>query len=153
MALGTLVTLDPAEVAILSRLPSLVGSVGAQHDDPAEERLHPAAYVDDEDAAREFRRLVDKDLVEGRSEDLAVFTETLSDADDGVVLSEAHLECWLRVLGDARLTLAARRELLVDDETFAKASRRDPDVALIDYLGMLQQEIVEQLLATMGASR
>lgn len=148
---GVEVTLDAPEVAILSRLPSLLGSVGAHADDPAVERLHPPAYRDDPEGARELQRLTQDDLSAARSADIGLFTTQLEAAGAGTELTEADAEAWVRVLGAARLTLAARRHLF-DMEDLSSASNADPDVALVNLLGFYQQSLSEALLTRMTQS-
>jgi hypothetical protein len=58
---GIEVDLEAPEIAILSRLGSLLGAVGVEKSDPARVRLNPALYADDEGASREFDRLVGKE--------------------------------------------------------------------------------------------
>ena len=147
---GILVRLRSAEVAILMRLPSLVGSVGSAADDPAAARLAPEAYLDDEAASREFARLTGDDLARARREDAARFSEQLLEAGDGVLLSEEDAACWMRVIGDARLVLAARSGL-DQVESLDTVASRDPEGTLIHLLGMFQGELSQALLAGMDA--
>jgi hypothetical protein len=145
---GIGVRLGAAEVAILARLPSLLGSVGADAGDPAVARLHPAAYPESESESTELIRLTEEDLALQRRVDLEVFTGALQDAAGGVEISRDDAEAWLRVLEAARIVLAARRGLF-DLSDLSEASIADPDVALVSLMGMYQQELAEALLATM----
>jgi hypothetical protein len=140
--------LSAAEVAILSRLPALIGSVGADADDPAPGRLHPDAYRDDAPGSLELIRLTKDDLAAGRNADLEVFAGRLTDSVDGVSLSESEAEAWLRVLGSARIVLASRRGLF-DVDDLSAVSVEDPDVALVNLLGAYQQDLAEALLSGM----
>jgi hypothetical protein len=146
---GIRVRLGAAEVAILGRLPSLLGSVGADAGDPAVTRLHPAAYPENELDSTELIRLTEDDLAAQRSADLDVFTRNLPEAAGGIEISRDDAEAWLRVLESARIVLAARRGLF-DLADLSEASMRDPDVALVGLMGMYQQELAEALLASMG---
>ena len=146
---GVEVQLSPAEIAILSRLPSLLGSVGADPSDPAPARLHPAAYPDDEAGSAELARLTKDDLAEGRTADLDTFSRQLAESVDGITISPSDAEAWMRVLGGARIVLASRRGLLERDD-LSDLPNDDPDVALVNLLGAYQQTFAEVLLATMG---
>ena len=148
---GIAVRLGAAEVAILARLPSLLGSVGADASDPAVARLHPSAYPESESDSTELIRLTEQDLAVQRRADLDVFTRALQDAADGVEISRDDAEAWLRVLESARIVLAARRGLF-DLSDLSEASIADPDVALVSLMGMYQQELAEALLATMRSA-
>jgi len=160
-----LVALEPEEVAVLSRLPALLGSVGAAWDDPAQDRLNPEAYPGDTIASREFSRLTEKELTEARSADRERFADTLHRLRDRPVLHEGEAAAWVRVLGEARLVLAARHGVLgagpegtsqdapesVDlVEPTEPAPAADPELMLVDYLGALQDDLVGELLTGMG---
>lgn len=145
---GVEIQLSSAEIAILSRLPSLLGSVGSDPSDPAPARLHPAAYPDDEAVSAELARLTKEDLVEGRTADIEVFNRQLAASGDGITISPADAESWMRVLGSARIVLASRRGLF-DIEDLGDLPNDDPDVALVNLLGAYQQTLAEVLLAGM----
>lgn len=145
---GVEIQLSSAEIAILSRLPSLLGSVGSDRTDPAPARLHPAAYPDDEEGSAELARLTKDDLAEGRTADVDVFSRQLPDSGDGITISSADAEAWMRVLGSARIVLASRRGLF-DLDDLAELPNDDPDVALVNLLGAYQQTLAEVLMAGM----
>jgi hypothetical protein len=147
-ARGVEIQLSSAEIAILSRLPSLLGSVGSDPTDPAPKRLHPAAYPNDEEGSAELARLTKDDLAEGRTADVDVFARQLPETGDGITISSADAEAWMRVLGSARIVLASRRGLF-DLEDLAELPNDDPDVALVNLLGAYQQTLAEVLLAAM----
>jgi len=156
-----LVALEPEEVAILSRLPTLLGSVGASWNDPAHDRLNPEAYPGDTVASREFSRLTEKELVEARSADRERFADTLRRLRERPVLRPGDAAAWVRVLGEARLVLAARHgtpaggpaaadeQPVVDDLTTTPPGA-NPELMLVDYLGALQDDLVGELLTGMG---
>ena len=146
---GIEVMLSSAEIAILSRLPSLLGSVGSDPSDPAPARLHPAAYLDDDAGSAELARLTKDDLAEGRSADVDIFSRQLADSAEGITISASDAEAWMRVLGSARIVLASRRGLFELDD-LSELPNDDPDVALVNLLGAYQQTLAEVLLATMG---
>ena len=145
---GVAIRLSAPEVAILSRVPELLGSVGADPDDPAVRRLHPPAYRDGGPAADELYRLTKDDVADARSADVDVFTRDLDRAVEGIDISTADAEAWIRVLGGARLVLASRRGLF-DVEDLSTVPADDPDVALVNLLGAYQQGLSEALLASM----
>ncbi|MFQ5554387.1 MAG: DUF2017 family protein [Acidimicrobiia bacterium] len=142
------VRLPGEERAVLAQLPQLVGGVGAAAEDAAADRLRPDAYPDDAEAAREFTRMTESDLDTARREDADAFEATLDGiGTTGLSLEEA--ESWVRMLGDARLVLAAREGIARDGE-LPRPSMAKPRLALVHYLGALQQEIVEVLLSSMA---
>lgn len=142
------VQLTEGEVAILTRVATLVRGAGVDKDDPARARLHPSLYPDDDTASREFDRLAAKERVEARSADREVYAATLGRASRGPIrLSPLEAASWVRVLGEARIVLAARKGLF---ETGLPTSRpSDPEVALVLLLGHLQEELVGELTRTM----
>lgn len=142
------VLLSGTEVAILSRLDDLVGSAGDKRDDPARERLFPAIYADDEAATREFQRLSQLERVRLSMADRERFAETLGQAtSDTLVLSREDAAIWARVLGQARIILAARHGLF--ESGLPDDSPQNPDVALVMLLGYLLQDLAGEMLKTM----
>lgn len=145
---GVTVRLPGPELAILSRLGSLLGGAGVGKDDPATERLTPRIYPEDESASREFERLAGKERVEARSADREVFADGLQAAAGGaLVLDDDEAAAWLRVIGEARVVVAARKGLF--DAGLPTGSVDDPEVALVMFLGLLQEELVGQVLTRM----
>jgi hypothetical protein len=145
---GIALELNPSEVAILSRLPILVGNAGAEKDDPARQRLNPAIYPDDEASSREFERLAARQRDEVRSADRELFDETLRDAVAGrLLLSQEQAAAWARVLGEARIVIAARKGLF--DTGLPTGLPTDPELALVLLLGHLQEELVSEMLGAM----
>lgn len=143
-----MIDLDPEERALLSKLPALVGGVGADADDPASLRMRPDAYPEDSAASWEFTRMTDETLDDGRRNDGRIFSESLeAAATEG--LSVETTEAWLRVIGDARLTLASREGIGRDDD-LPEPSVANPRLAVVHYLGGLQHGIVEVLLEEMA---
>ena len=128
-------TLAPWEVDLLSLVPALLDSVGKFDPDPAVDRLALRAYPLDEDADDEFRRLLVDELQHGRAADRSAFSITVESGVDGVVLSTAEAEAWLRVLAEARLVQAARADL-------PGGSEKESDQALFDYLSWVQGSLV-----------
>ncbi|MEA2002283.1 MAG: DUF2017 family protein [Actinomycetota bacterium] len=145
---GIEIELEDTEVAILSRLSSLLGAVGVDKNDPARSRLNPKIYADDGRASREFERLVGKERDEARSADRERFTDTLQAVAAGtIVLTDRDAAVWLRVLGEARIVLSARKGLF--DTGLPTEPPTDPEIALVMLLGYLQEELVGEMLAAM----
>ncbi len=145
---GVTVRLAGPELAILSQLGSLLGGAGVGKDDPATERLVPQIYPADDSASREFERLAGKERVEARSADREVFASGLQAAAGGdLVLDDEKAAAWLRVIGEARIVVAARKGLFEDG--LPTGSVDDPEVALVMFLGLLQEELVGQVLTRM----
>lgn len=142
---GIEVNLMGPEIAVLYQLVNLLGAAGVNESDPARDRLQPRLYRDDEKASREFDRLADKERVELRSADREIFNNGLDSAVGGsMVLSEEESAAWARVLGEARIVLAARKGLFetgIPDEPAG-----DPEVAFVMFLGLLQGELVDQMM-------
>ena len=117
------------------------------HDDPAIARLVPDAYRDDPAAAREFREVTQRDLLERRSADAAVVLATVAPAagvtaetgpDDPVLmevvelrLDSDQLQAWLRCLAALRLVLAERLGI----RTEADHDGDDPRFGVYEWLG------------------
>jgi hypothetical protein len=128
----------------LQAIPGLLDSVGSLGEDPAAEQLDQAPYPEDPQASAEFRRLMADELTQSRAADRSAFALTVEQATRGVVLSPGESEAWLRVLGEARLVLASRCGILEDGWEDA-LPEDDPPVALLHYLGWLQQSLTETL--------
>lgn len=142
------VRLPAEERAVLGQLPALLGSVSVDDQGAVSERLRPNPYPDDEAAAWEFSRMTRSDLDGARHRDAEAFTASLETVgSDGMPIEVA--EAWVRVLGESRLVLAAR-EGVVRDGVLPEPSAANPTIALVHYLGVLQHEIVDALLAAMA---
>lgn len=145
---GIEVALEDSEASILARLGPLLSAAGVTKSDPARSRLNPTIYPDDDIASREFERLAEKERVEARSADRERFANTLRDATTGpTVLSYDDAAAWARVLGEARVVLAARHGLF--ESGLPDELPTDPEVVMVLLLGHLQEELVGQMLATM----
>jgi hypothetical protein len=144
--------LEPSEYAILERIPGLVESIGANRHDPAATRLDPPVHPGDDRASVEFSRLAGTEVAQGRSADAETFQRTLQSAQADGSLSVEDAEAWVRTLGTARVALIARKGREFDDGSFAAADRGDPDILLVDYLGILQEDLLVVLLAGLPAT-
>ncbi|ROP75579.1 uncharacterized protein DUF2017 [Frigoribacterium sp. PhB107] len=117
---------------------------GGDPGDPAVARLLPSAYPDDEEAAAEFRRFTSDDLTARK---LANARRVLDDvaAPTAERLDAAGQQSWLRTLTDLRLVLGSRLGVTVE----GPAPSDDPHVVVMhdvfDWLGYLQESLVQTL--------
>ena len=145
---GIEVSLQGPEIALLSRLGTLLGGAGVEKDDPARERLTPRIYADDDDASREFDRLASKERIEARSADRETFNSGLDAAAAGaMILNGEDAAAWARVIGEARIVLAARKGLF--EAGLPTEAVDDPEVAFVMFLGALQEVLVGEMLKGM----
>ena len=137
--------LTEQERAVLRTLPVALAEVEKAADDPAAARLHPTAYPEDPTAETDYREMVEDDLARARAIDRERFTETMAAA----TMNDDDAQTWLRVLGDARLVLAARmgieHENWEDDRSLAESR----DGALLHYLSYLQDSLIQVLSAAL----
>lgn len=123
--------------------------------DKPEASAHPSKpYQNDGAANDEFERLMAPESKQARAADRSAVQLTLEQAiidPDGAVLSVEEAEAWLRVLGEARLSLAAR--IGVEDSSWEQDRNLDddPSLQLLDYLSWLQAGLVEVLMEQMPA--
>jgi hypothetical protein len=124
-------------------------------------RLLPAAYLDDDEAAAEFRRFTATDLLDRKTHNAKILLDSLgknpADADD--ILGEAAaagadrqpvtitvdpdaVQAWLRSLTDLRLTLADRLQISPDGVVHLTGDEAPFLRELYEWLGMLQEELV-----------
>lgn len=139
------ISLTSQERSMLSMLPELLENVGAVGVDPAADRLNPAAYPEDPVSNANFHEMTDSDLALARSDDRIRFSDSL----DTGSLDEDGAQMWLRVLGDARLTLAAR--MGIEDEAWENDRSLSESIegAMLSYLGYLQNALIEVLTSSL----
>lgn len=117
-------------------------------DDPALARLFPDAFIDDPEAADDFRRFTERDLRELKSRHATLVAADL--AAGGEVIPDDHAPAWLGFLNDTRLALGSRLEITEDShDELANLPESDPRGALFgvyDWLTFLQDSLVHQLL-------
>lgn len=152
LAEGFRIELPPAELEFLRQIVPMLEGVGDDAFDPAAVRLNPRVFIDD-DAELEFTMMTRTDLDEARSHDRARFVESLDRAGTGAVESGADGESLVRVLNEARLTLAARWGVMEHEDDWQRAGIPHHRKALLDYLGMLQTELVRVLALSMAGDR
>lgn len=102
--------------AFLSDVPLALATITRDGDDPAAARLRVPVYLDDPDADEEYWGLVGGDLDHERAADRATFARLAEEAVDGVRASREDANAFLRVLVEARLALAARMGVEVEDD-------------------------------------
>lgn len=137
----------------LAAIVGLPASSAGLSEDPALARLLPDAYRGDDEAAAEYRRLMDSDLRAQKAGALQRVLDDLSGTGarhgDGqrFELPEHAVTPWLYALTDVRLTLGVRLDVSEDWE--GDLGRLDPDspqfagFAVYDWLSWLQNAIIE----------
>lgn len=117
-------------------------TAGTREGDPAVLRLVPDAYADDAEAAREFRELTERDLLDRRRHDAGVVLGSLvavgaldDDADPMEIvlqmLDADAVQAWMRTLAAIRLVLATRLGIRSEDDH----DEGDPRFGIYDWLG------------------
>jgi hypothetical protein len=129
-------------------------------DDPVLARLFPTAYLDDEEAAGEFRRFTEGALRDSKAQAASLIIDCLEEAglppeltEDGlhidVELDAVQSVGWLRCFTDMRLALATRLGIEDDDEDYwAALPDEDPRTQVHDiyeWVGYLQETLVQAL--------
>ncbi|MFM9366960.1 DUF2017 domain-containing protein [Streptomyces sp. Da 82-17] len=134
--------------------------------DPVLQRLFPDAYGDPESVpddqlkaySAEFRRFTENDLRAGKRENALAMvrsldTLTVGGEQDAVLkLSADESRQWLGALNDLRLALAARLDVIAEEDTdllyrLPDSDPRKPMVMAYLWLGGLQETLVETLMA------
>ncbi|MDI3389918.1 DUF2017 domain-containing protein [Streptomyces sp. B-S-A8] len=134
--------------------------------DPVLQRLFPDAYGDPEavpddqlkEYSAEFRRFTENDLRAGKRENALAMVRSLDvltaggDTDAVLKLSVDESRQWLGSLNDLRLALAARLDVIADEDTdllyrLPDSDPRKPMVMAYLWLGGLQETLVETLMA------
>lgn len=119
-------------------------------EDPALARLFPDAYLDDADAAAEFRRFTERDLRETKLSHATTALATLRRSGEKVTLSVVEAQAWLGALNDVRLALGTR--LGITEEGMAELASLpddDPRAAtfhVYDWLTYLQETLVRAVM-------
>ncbi|MFJ6679286.1 DUF2017 family protein [Microbacterium sp. NPDC091382] len=125
--------------------------------DPAVRRLVPEAYADDAEAAAEFRRLTQDDLLSRRAADAAIVRASLrcdghdidmhqldrAAAEDALVvdLTADAAGPWLRTLAALRLVLADRLGITDEDQR----SDGDARFGVYEWIGYRLEMLVQAL--------
>jgi hypothetical protein len=131
--------LGSVERSALASVPGLL-----DNGDDAEGRLSYVTHPDDPSAERRYRDLVGDDLDVMRREDRALFERVVS----GDEVEPEDVEAFMRVVGEARLMLAARLGIERDGWE-SEMTPDDPEMALLAWLGYLQDAAVSTLSAVL----
>lgn len=136
--------LTDAEAALLEGLLGDLADVLATPDpaDPVIQRLYPDGYTDDDEASREYRELVQRDLQAERMGRLQACRAELPPGGGRMALDDEALDRWLRVLNDLRLGLGTR--LGVTEE--AELDERLPAAQIYSWLTAVQDLLVMHAL-------
>lgn len=110
------VRFPPALSAFLADVPVALESIVRDPEDPASARLQVPAYLDDREADDEYWQLMGGELDRERAADRSTFARVTEEAVDGVRISREDAHAYLRVLVEARLVLAARMGVDVEDD-------------------------------------
>lgn len=141
---GILLELAEWQVTLLTDVVELVRESG---DDPS---LPVSPYPDDRIEDEQFRRLMASERDEARSADQSAVEVSLELASEGVVLSIAEAEAWLRVLGDARLVLAGRLGVTEGGWEDDDGGDEQEGMAVLHFLSWLQGGLTDVLLDELG---
>lgn len=118
-------------------------------EDPALARLFPDAFMDDDEAAAQFRRFTERDLRRQKSQSARTAIETLERSGAKIVLTEDEAQAWLGALNDLRLVLGTRLGVS-EDMDWAASLAEDEGAAvplqLYDWLTYLQEGLVQALM-------
>lgn len=123
------VRLDRETRELLVTLPELLadaGDIGG--------RLDYRAHPEDAPAEERYRELVGNSLDDLRTADRDILIRGVEES----TISLEEAESWMRVIGEARLVLAARLGITED----GWEDDADPEMALLGYLGYLQDGLV-----------
>jgi hypothetical protein len=142
---GIMVSFSPEERVFLADVLPFLATLGMPDNDPAAERLHPPVYLDNPEANEEWWRFMGDELRASRRADREVFRQVVEGKEE-LVLDEEGADAFLRVVNEARLVLAARLGLEVeeDHERLPEDSRQ-----VLDYLGWILEELTEVLTLTL----
>ncbi|MBX3193555.1 MAG: DUF2017 family protein [Microbacteriaceae bacterium] len=130
-----------SELRLLRTLLEQYGEILRSEHDPVLERLFPAAYRDDADAAAEFARYTRPGLATRKTAGAASIAAAIAGDDGAVALDDDEAAAWLPVLTDVRLILANRLGIVTDDDEVPG----DELGQVYRWLGALQEHLVDAL--------
>lgn len=124
-----------------------------QPDDPALQRLLPAAHLDDAEAAAEFRRFTEASLRQSKVHDATVVVVCIGEVspddveDVELELNPTQARSWMRCLNDLRLAIAARLDIQAGDEQVWENLTADDDrlpvYEIYAWLGYLLESLID----------
>jgi hypothetical protein len=142
--------LEDNEVTLLqSLLDELTAALsgGLADGDEVANRLFPAAYRDDAQAAAEYRALTEDDLRQGRFERIEACRADLERGPDVDLGDDETGRRWIQVLNDLRLALGTR--IGVTDDDGPDLTPNDPSAQpwlIYHWLTMTQESVVRALM-------
>jgi hypothetical protein len=119
-------------------------------EDPALRRLLPDAYLDDDEAAGEFRRFTERDLRESKAHNARIVQAQLDEEGREVTIAGDAIPAWLGFLNDTRLTIGTRLEITEENhDALVALPETDPRAGLFqvyDWLTFLQESVVQRII-------
>ncbi len=142
---GIEVSLSAEERTFLADVLPFLATVGMPDNDPAAARLNLPVYLDDQEANEEWWRLMGSEMTQARREDREAFRRVV-EGEEGALIDRETADAFLRVLNEARLVLAARLgvEVEEDHDRLQEDSRQ-----VLDYMGWILEELTEVLSLTL----
>ena len=120
-------------------------------EDPALARLFPDAYLDDADAAAQFRRFTERPLRETKVAHASTALDTLRRSGEKVTLTADEAQAWLGALNDVRLALGTRLGITEEGmDELSSLPDDDPRSAtfhVYDWLTYLQESLVQSVMS------
>jgi hypothetical protein len=114
-------------------------------DDAGRARLFPAASLDDEEFARQFKELAESDLDKLKKNNATIARESLGDIGPWRAnLTEEQKDAWLTMLTDLWLVIGSRQGV-TEEKMERLLDPNDPEqwpMAVLHYLGALQESLV-----------
>lgn len=114
-----------------------------EHGGDADGRLTYSVHPEDPDADDRYQQLVGDSLNDLRRSDRSRFEVVIS----GDAVGFEEVEAFMRVVGEARLALASRIGIEEDGWEADAGAAEDPELALLGWLGYLQDAAVHVLTA------
>ena len=128
--------LEVPELAVLRSVPAILKAGG-----DADGRLAYRAHADDEGAEARYQELVAGSLEGLRRVDRAAFDRVV----EGESVPAEDVESFMRVVGEARIVLATRLGITDDGWEEEADPTSDPEVAMLGWLGYLQDAAIRAL--------
>jgi Domain of unknown function (DUF2017) len=150
---GIRARLDREESELFRRLLSEMQTLLADTSGPNDlikGRLYPSAYEDPEDE-RVYREMVRGDLERAKLDAVEAVAKAVAGRKAiNIEIPTDQADSWLTVLTDMRLAIGTRLDV-DEDKMSSEPSLEDPDapaLAVMHWLGWMQEMILEQLLTT-----
>jgi hypothetical protein len=138
------VGLGDAERDLLRALPEFLDGTALDDGGPAWATERHRVHRRDPGAERRYQELTGGMLDDARRTDRRLVGESL----ERELLTITEADAWVRVIGDARLRLAAR--LGIEEAGWEEAEDREPvEQSMLRLLGFLQDVLVSELTANL----